>query len=106
VARVLLVAVGEHSSPVAIAVALAVMGGGVGGFEAPNDVAVLAELPPDRLSAGTALLNAVRNVGMTLGTAGGGALIATGMRGAGNETAKVAHGVGLALTVGAACAGL
>jgi MFS family permease len=106
VALVVLAAGGLDAGTARIAIGLGLIGAGLGGFEAPNDVDVLGRLPADRLSAGTALINAARNIGMTLGTAAGGTLIAVGMHGAGPEPVRVAHGVRLALEVGAGCAGL
>jgi MFS family permease len=55
--------------------ALALAGAGLGGFEAPNDVEVLRGLPSEKLSSGTALLGAARNLGMTFGVALGATLI-------------------------------
>lgn len=106
-ALLLLTSGGQHASVLCIVVALALIGVGLGGFEAPNDVAVLGTLPPDRLSAGTAVLNAVRDVGMTLGTATGGTLLSIGMRVAdGSQAHAAAHGTALALLAGAGCAAL
>jgi len=105
VAVALVAFAGADASTHRLAVALALLGAGVGGFEAPNDVDVLGSLPDDRLSAGTALLNAARDLGMTLGTAAGGTLIGVGMRHAsGAPEAKAALGVTLALDVGVGCA--
>lgn len=106
-ALLLIASGGQYASTRRIIVALALIGAGLGGFEAPNDVDVLGTLPPDRLSAGTALLNAVRDVGMTLGTAAGGTLLSIGIHVAsGSQAHKAAHGTGLALLAGAGCAAL
>jgi EmrB/QacA subfamily drug resistance transporter len=102
IALALLMTGGADASTARIVVALALIGAGFGGFEAPNDVDILSSLPAGRLGAGSALLNAVRTVGMTLGTALGGTLIASGMRAAvGTEAARAEHGVELALAAGA-----
>lgn len=78
--------------------ALLLIGMGLGGYEAPNDVDVLGSLPESRLSAGTAVLNAVRSFGMTLGVAVGGTLLQIGVRHAeGSSEARTTHGVHLAL---------
>jgi EmrB/QacA subfamily drug resistance transporter len=99
----LLVTGGADASTARIACALGLIGAGFGGFEAPNDVDLLGTLPSARLSAGTAVLNAVRNVGMTLGTALGGTLIAVGVqREAGRAGAE--EGTKLALGAGLVCA--
>src|SRR5262249_5898911 len=58
VAVALLASGGAEATTHRLATALALLGAGLGAFEAPNDVDVLGSLPGDRLSAGTALLNA------------------------------------------------
>lgn len=84
---------------------LLLIGVGLGGFEAPNDVDVLGSLPQSRLSAGTAVLNAVRSLGMTCGVAVGGTLLQVGIRhGHGSIEARTTLGVHEALWVGAGLA--
>jgi EmrB/QacA subfamily drug resistance transporter len=85
--------------------ALALAGAGLGGFEAPNDVAVLQSLPSERMGAGTALMGAVRNLGMTFGVAVGATLLDRAMSfGTGSPSERTAEGVRRALWVGAASA--
>jgi DHA2 family multidrug resistance protein-like MFS transporter len=85
--------------------ALALAGAGLGGFEAPNDVEVLRSLPGNRWGAGTALLGAVRNLGMTFGVAVGATLLDRAMaHGSGSASERTAQGVRSALWVGAASA--
>jgi MFS family permease len=85
--------------------ALALAGAGLGGFEAPNDVDVLRSLPEERMGAGTALLGAVRNLGMTFGVAVGATLLDRAMEhGSGTLSERTAEGVHRALWVGAASA--
>jgi EmrB/QacA subfamily drug resistance transporter len=85
--------------------ALALCGAGLGGFEAPNDVDVLRSLPGERMGAGTALLGAVRNLGMTFGVAVGATLLDRAMEHAsGTASERTAEGVQRALWVGAASA--
>lgn len=85
--------------------ALALCGAGLGGFEAPNDVDVLRSLPGERMGAGTALLGAVRNLGMTFGVAVGATLLdRAASHGSGTAAERTAAGVQNALWVGAAAA--
>jgi EmrB/QacA subfamily drug resistance transporter len=87
--------------------ALALAGAGLGGFEAPNDVDVLRSLPRHRLGAGTAMIGAVRNLGMTFGVAGGATLLdyAT-VVGRGDPATRTATGASWALAAAAVSAGL
>jgi len=85
--------------------ALALAGAGLGGFEAPNDVDVLRSLPGERMGAGTALMGAVRNLGMTFGVAVGATLLDRAIsHGSGSTSERTAQGVRGALWVGAASA--
>lgn len=102
---VLLVTSGEMLGDARLILSLVLIGAGLGGFEAPNDVDVLGSLPEQRLSAGTAVLNAMRNLGMTLGAALGGTLLQIGIdRGEGSYEERTAYGVHLALWAGAGLA--
>jgi EmrB/QacA subfamily drug resistance transporter len=85
--------------------ALALAGAGLGGFEAPNDVDVLRSLPRDRLGGGTAMIGAVRNLGMTFGVAGGATLLDYASAAAhGDAAARTATGASWALAAAAASA--
>ena len=107
---------GVRASAGRLLLALALAGGGIGAFAAPNEVEVLRSLPSQRLGAGTALLGAVRTLGMTFGTAAGGTLLdyAAALRAKAPELAMttqpadpIAAGVGwaLAAATGAALLG-
>jgi MFS family permease len=86
-------------------VGLFLAGAGLGGFEAPNDGAVLGSLARERLGVGTATLGAMRNLGMTLGVAIAATLLDRGMaRATGPVTARAVEGVRLALAAGAVMA--
>lgn len=96
---------GRDISTGLLILSLLLIGMGLGGFEAPNDVDVLGSLPENRLSAGTAVLNAVRSFGMTLGVAVGGTLLQVGLRhGEGSLEARTTLGVHEALWAGAGLA--
>lgn len=56
-------------------IALAVVGIGFGGFQAPNSAAALSSIPRERFGVATAALVAAQNLGMTLGVAIAGALL-------------------------------
>lgn len=100
-ALVIIIAGGEGISTGVLILSLLLIGVGLGGFEAPNDVDVLGSLPESRLSAGTALLNAVRSLGMTIGVALGGTLLAVGAKHShGTAAARTTLGVHTALWVG------
>ena len=87
--------------------ALSLAGAGLGGFEVPNDVEVLRGLPRDRLGAGTAMLGAVRNLGMTFGVAAGATLLDYAMAtGSGSLAERTATGATWALAAGAASAAI
>jgi MFS family permease len=98
---------GSHVGAGRLIWALALAGAGLGGFEAPNDVDVLRSLPRDRLGAGTAMLGAVRNLGMTFGVAGGATLLDYASSVAtGDAAARTATGASWALGAAAASAGV
>jgi MFS family permease len=98
---------GSHVGAGRLLWALALAGAGLGGFEAPNDVEVLRSLPKDRLGAGTAMLGAVRNLGMTFGVAAGATLLDYAMASAqGSPAERTATGARWALATGAASAAL
>jgi EmrB/QacA subfamily drug resistance transporter len=104
-AFVVILVAGSHVGAGRLIWALALAGAGLGGFEAPNDVDVLRALPRDRLGAGTAMLGAVRNLGMTFGVASGATLLDYASAVAtGSAAARTATGVSWALGVAAACA--
>jgi EmrB/QacA subfamily drug resistance transporter len=98
---------GSHVGAGRLIWALALAGAGLGGFEAPNDVDVLRSLPRNRLGAGTAMIGAVRNLGMTFGVAGGATLLdyATAVA-KGDQATRTATGASWALAAAAASAGL
>jgi EmrB/QacA subfamily drug resistance transporter len=106
-AFVVILAGGPRVGTVRLLSALALAGAGLGGFEAPNDVDVLRSLPRERLGAGTAMLGAVRNLGMTFGVATGATLLDWAMthpqESAGERTST---GASWALATAAACAGI
>lgn len=102
---VLIVTGGSELDDARLILSLLLIGAGLGAFEAPNDVDVLGSLPDQRLSAGTAVLNATRNLGMTLGAALGGTLLQVGLdHGEGSYEERTAFGVHLALWAGAGLA--
>lgn len=102
---VVLIGGGRELGDARLILGLVFLGVGLGTFEAPNDVAVLASLPDERLSAGTAVLNAMRNLGMTLGAAVGGTLLQIGLdHGEGSVEDRIVYGVHLALWAGAGLA--
>jgi EmrB/QacA subfamily drug resistance transporter len=86
-------------------VGLAMIGIGVGGFQAPNAAAVLSSVPADRLGVATSVLVAAQNLGMTLGVATAGALLAWRMdRTEGPLRARASSGTRAALAAGAVIA--
>jgi MFS family permease len=104
-AFVLLLAGCANIGAARLAGALALAGAGLGGFEAPNDVDVLRSLPPHRMGAGTAMLGAVRSLGMTFGVAAGATLLDYAMTHAvGAPPERMVVGVKWALSAGAASA--
>jgi MFS family permease len=93
---------GQKASPPVLAFAMTLAGMGLGGFEAPNNVAVLSSVPPDRLGISTAMINAVRGLGMTLGVAVTATLLDRAMLQVhGTTSEKAATGVTYALLAGA-----
>lgn len=106
-ALVIIITGGRGISTGRLIFGLLLIGMGLGGFEAPNDVDVIGSLPDSRLSAGTAVLNAVRSFGMTLGVALGGTLMQIGIQhGEGNTEVRMTSGVHLALWAAAGLAAL
>jgi MFS family permease len=106
-AFIVILAGGLHVGAGRLIWALALAGAGLGGFEAPNDVDVLRSLPRDRLGAGTAMIGAGRNLGMTFGVAGGATLLDYATEVAtGDQATRTATGASWALAAAAACAGI
>jgi MFS family permease len=96
---------GPHVGAGRLIWALSLVGAGLGGFEAPNGVDALRALPRERLGAGTAMLSAVRSLGMTFGVAGGATVLDFAIaNGVGTLAERTARGATLALAVGAASA--
>ncbi|HEY3356670.1 MAG TPA: MFS transporter [Polyangia bacterium] len=98
---------GPGTSAWLLAPVLLLAGAGLGAFEAPNDVAVLGAVPPERLGVGTAMLGAMRNLGMTFGGAVAATILDYELSRAGaTRAARAAEGAQAALLVGAVFAGL
>jgi EmrB/QacA subfamily drug resistance transporter len=106
-AFIVILAGGSHVGAGRLLWALALAGAGLGGFEAPNDVDVLRSLPRERLGAGTAMIGAVRNLGMTFGVAGGATMLDYATAAAnGDQATRTATGASWALAAAAASAGI
>jgi EmrB/QacA subfamily drug resistance transporter len=104
-AFIVILTAGSHVGAGRLIWALALAGAGLGGFEAPNDVDILRSLPRERLGGGTAMIGAVRNLGMTFGVAGGATLLDYAAAVAkGDHAARTATGSSWALGAAAACA--
>jgi EmrB/QacA subfamily drug resistance transporter len=86
-----------------IAARLALCGFGMGLFQAPNNAAVMGSVPRERLGSGGGVLATARNVGMAVGVAVSGSLLAWRAGDAPGLPAFLA-GYALALRVGAAVA--
>ncbi len=106
-APLLVVAAGSNVSTGLLALALGLVGIGFGGFEAPNLSSALAAAGEEDLGVGTATLNVLQNLGMTMGTAVAATLVSMGMeRTSGSPAERAAAGVRLALIAGAVAAGV
>jgi len=84
------------SDPLAfLMVALALFGGGLGLFIAPNNDATMHAAPPDRVGEAGAMINLMRILGTSVGVAGASAMLSRrleGLVGAGGHTLAVASG--------------
>ena len=67
---------GTAQSLLPITAALAILGGGVGMFTSPNNSAVMAATPADRIGQAGGILNAMRSFGISLGVAAAAAVLA------------------------------
>jgi hypothetical protein len=100
----LVVAGGADIGAPLLALAMALGGIGLGAFESPNVAGALAAAGEAHLSVGTAMINVLGNLGMTLGVGVASMLLENGHRdGASGATWEGVRG---ALLVGAATAGL
>jgi EmrB/QacA subfamily drug resistance transporter len=98
-----LAAAGDGDSLPSLAARLAAEGLGMGLFQPANNSAVMGALPRERLGTGGGMLATARNLGMVLGVAAGGALLALGS-GGGTAPEDFLRGWRLALGAGAALA--
>ncbi|HQH22562.1 MAG TPA: MFS transporter [Thermoleophilia bacterium] len=64
------------AAPADVAWRLALFGLGTGVFQSPNNSAVMGSAPPQQLGVASGILATVRNVGMVLGVATGGTILA------------------------------
>lgn len=94
--------VGPATGVATVSARLALAGGALGLFQAPNNAAVMSALPRERLGSGGGLLATARNAGMATGVAMASALF--GLRSGGTTAVEFLAGYGLALRAGAAVA--
>lgn len=71
----LLATLGVGAGPVDVALRLALMGLGLGIFQAPNNSAIMGAVPRDRLGAASSMLGTMRHIGMVGGIAVSGAVL-------------------------------
>ncbi len=76
-AAVLLALIRPEQGFAMVAVAMALAGIGVGSFIAPNDSAILSVTPPERLGVANGVMGVSRTLGLLLGQAIGGSLLAS-----------------------------
>lgn len=71
----LLATLGTGAGPVDVAMRLALLGLGLGIFQAPNNSAIMGSVPRDRLGAASSMLGTMRHIGMVSGIAVSGAVL-------------------------------
>jgi MFS family permease len=75
-AAISLSSVERHASPLDVAWRLSLFGMGTGMFQSPITSAVMGSVPKFRLGIAAGVLSTTRNIGMVLGIAAGGAVLA------------------------------
>ncbi len=99
----LLADLGPHATAFEVIWRLVLVGAGQGLFQTPNNTALLSSAPRPRLGIASGLQAVMRNLGLALGVAMAGALVAA--RGASLRDATFLPGFSFALHVSAAVAG-
>jgi EmrB/QacA subfamily drug resistance transporter len=96
---------GWRPGPWGFALLLAVVGAGLGLFNAPNNAGIMASVPPDQSGLASGLLNMSRGLGTALGLAVSTAVF-VGTGGDGGEGGDVARAFSVTIAVLAGVAGL